>query len=74
MTPVDIAKQILTNAKNSPITSVFAIVALGLLGAGKLLADNGVEPWGTAVAGIGAIVVIVLGFVARDPKPPEDPQ
>lgn len=66
MTPIEIAKQILANAKGSPITSVLGIIAIFLLGGGKVMADNMIEPWGTAVAGIGAIIVIVLGFVAKD--------
>jgi len=73
MTPIDLAKQILGNAKGHPLTTAGAMVALGLLGAGKYMADNGVEPWGTAVAGVGAMFVIVLGFVARDPHNPQDP-
>lgn len=76
MTPIEIAKQVLTNAKGSPVTSALAIVAIMLLGAGKYATEHGVEPWGTAVAGLGAILVIVLGFAAVDPKkkaePPKD--
>lgn len=73
MTPIEIAKTLIVNAKGSPVTTALAMVAIGLLGGGKYMADNGVEPWGTAVAGIGAIVVIVLGFIAKDPKKHEDP-
>lgn len=68
MTPIEIAKQILANAKGSPITSVLGIIAIFLLGGGKVMADNMIEPWGTAVAGLGAILVIVLSFIAKDPK------
>lgn len=75
MTPVEIAKTLIANAKGSPITTAFAMVALALLGAGKLMTENNVEPWGTAIAGLGAMIVLVLGFVAVDPKklPPKDP-
>lgn len=75
MTPIEIAKQILANAKGSPGTTAAAMVALALLGAGKLMAEHQVEPWGTAIAGLGAMIVLVLGFVAVDPKklPPKDP-
>jgi hypothetical protein len=66
MTSIEIAKAILANAKDNPVTTVMAIIALGLLGAGGEMTKHGVEPWGTAVAGIGAIIVIVLGFVAKD--------
>jgi hypothetical protein len=72
MTPIELAKQILANAKNSPVTTVLAVIAIFLLGGGKVMAEHGIEPWGTAVAGIGAILVIVLGFVARDPKSGDD--
>ncbi len=68
MTPVEMAKQILANAKGHPVTSVFAVIAVALAGAGKMMAENGLEPWGTAVAGVGAMIVLVLGFIARDPK------
>lgn len=74
MTPIEIAKQILANAKGNPITTALALIAIALLGGGKVMADNLIEPWGTAVAGVGAILVIVLGFIAVDPnKKPRDP-
>ncbi len=73
MTPIEIAKTILFNAKNHRLTSALAVVAIALLGAGKYMAENAVEPWGTAIAGVGATIVLVLGFVARDPKKMETP-
>jgi hypothetical protein len=72
MTPAQIAKAVLVNAKGSPVTSALAIVAIALLGAGKYLTEHAVEPWGTAVAGLGAMLVIGLGFAARDPKKKAD--
>lgn len=71
MSPIEIAKTFLANAKGHPVTTVFAIIAIGLLGAGKVMTEHSIEPWGTFVAGVGASVVIVLGFVARDPKKPD---
>ena len=76
MTPIEIAKTILANAKGSPITTALCLVAIALLGGGKLMTENAIEPWGTAVAGLGAIIVLVLGFIAVDPskKPKVPPQ
>lgn len=74
MTPIEIAKTILSNAKGSPITTALAMIAIVLIGGGKLMTENAIEPWGTAVAGLGAIIVLVLGFIAVDPsKKPKDP-
>lgn len=73
MTPLEIAKTILANAKGNPVTTALAMVAIALLGGGKLMAENAIEPWGTAVAGLGALLVIVLGFIAVDPNKPQGP-
>jgi len=74
MTPLEIAKTILSNAKGSPITTALAMIAIVLIGGGKLMTENAIEPWGTAVAGLGASIVLVLGFIAVDPsKKPKDP-
>ena len=72
MTPLEIAKAILSNAKGSPITTALAMIAIVLIGGGKLMTENMIEPWGTAVAGLGAALVIVLGFIAVDPNKPKD--
>lgn len=73
MTPLEIAKTILANAKGSPVTTALAMIAIALIGGGKLMTENMIEPWGTAVAGLGAALVIVLGFIAVDPNKPKDP-
>lgn len=72
MTPLEIAKTILTNAKGHPVTTALAMIAIAMLGGGKLMSENAIEPWGTAVAGLGAALVIVLGLIAKDPSKPKD--
>jgi hypothetical protein len=74
MTPLEIAKTILANAKGHPVTTALAMIAIALLGGGKLMTENMIEPWGTAVAGLGAALVIVLGFIAVDPNKKDPPQ
>lgn len=68
MNTIEIAKLILSNAKEHKLTTVLATIAVLLAGGGKVMAEHGLEPWGTAVAGLGALLVLVLGAVARDPK------
>ena len=71
---IELLKALLLNAKGNPITTALGFVALGLVGAGKMLSDNAFEPWGTALSGVGAMIAIVLGFVAKDKmKPPTEP-
>ncbi len=72
---IEILKSLLLNAKGNPITTALGMVAFACIGGGKVMTEHMIEPWGSAMTGVGAFIVIGLGLVAKDKMlPPKDPQ
>jgi len=69
---IPILKAVLENAKGNKVATAFGVVAFCAAGAGKLMSENGVEPWGSAATGIAAFIAIGLGFAVPKLLPPKN--
>jgi hypothetical protein len=57
---------ILDRVLHNPRTTLGALAAVSLVGAGEVWQDKGFEPWGGLLVVCGSVLGLVVGFLAKD--------
>lgn len=61
-------KELIERIRGNPKTSALAVAALIVYSCGEALSNNGFEPWGTIISGIGGTMAGIGLLLARDTK------
>jgi hypothetical protein len=60
--------------KGHPVAMVLAGIGLAVWGGGSTLSDTQIEPWGTLLQGLGALIGVIAGAIVTLAKKKEPPQ
>jgi hypothetical protein len=63
--------ELLAKTKDNPVAKALAVIAIAVWGGGYSLSEVPIEPWGTLVQGIGALVGVIALVVVGKAKPKE---
>ena len=65
--------ELLQKTKDNPVAKVLAIIAIAVWGGGYSLSEVPIEPWGTLVQGLGALIGVIALVVVGKSKPKDAP-